>query len=80
MMLMIMMKEKLKRLKKEEEIRQTKLKESMNKLKEQLSDEIQQIEEWCYLESKGIIFDSDFYDWTIGTSIFDKIVNQSLLI
>ena len=59
--------EKLKRLKKEQEIRQ-------NKLKEQLPNEIKQIEELCDLESTEVIFDSDFDDWSIGSSMFNKIV------
>ena len=47
-----------------------------NEIKEKNIDEIKQIEELCCLEMKEVIFDSEFCDWSIRSSIFDTLLEE----
>ena len=57
------------------------IKEKMIKItkemKENKSEEMKQIEDLCYfMKMKEVIFDSDYCDCSIGTSLFDKLIHQ----
>ena len=53
------------------------MKEDNNYIMSQLKNQINQIEEWCGLKAKQIIFDSDICEWDVVTSTFDAhIMNK----
>ena len=54
----------------QEEIQQ--LKEKSEIIKEEYSNEIQQIEKWSKMKYQSVIFDSDICQWNINNSTFDK--------
>ena len=50
------------------------LRANAEKIKEEFTTEIRQIEEWSGLKCCSIVFDSDKCDWSVGTSTFDRHV------
>ena len=57
-------------------IETTILKMLCKEFEEKKTKEIKQIEEWCYLETKEIIFDSNYCDWSMYSSMFNESIED----